>query len=172
MNLKPESLEALLLDRSLGVLTPEAEELLTSYLETQPMARLRAEEFQAATCLAKKALTLGPSIPLPEPRFKTMEKPGAWPGRPSAYLPWLAAAACLVVGFGLAKLSPSVTMPAIQPHAVAAIEPMANSNTQTNERSFWLTSHLASTAPAHTPNSPYVVVWDSPLKKPRIKSTL
>lgn len=52
-----ESLEALVLDRSFGELSPEAEELLAAYLELHPEAMREAEKIEASLSITKAAVT-------------------------------------------------------------------------------------------------------------------
>ena len=52
-----ESLEALVLDRSFGELSPEAEELLAAYLELHPEAMREVEKIEASLSITKAAVT-------------------------------------------------------------------------------------------------------------------
>jgi anti-sigma factor RsiW len=74
-----ESLEALLIDRALGQLSPEVEQLLAEYLASRPEAAHLAAELAETVALAASVLqqpaprvTLPPQavVSLPRPRFR------------------------------------------------------------------------------------------------------
>ncbi len=60
-----KTLEALLLDRALGALSPEVEALLDAYLEHDAVAGQRATEFSDAAIAARRALASNAAADLP-----------------------------------------------------------------------------------------------------------
>ncbi len=65
--MKPETLDALLIDHSLGELTPEVEELLQAFLDSDPAAAGRLAVLDTTVGTARKAVAprLEPSAPTP-----------------------------------------------------------------------------------------------------------
>ena len=63
--MKPEVLDALLIDRSLGEVSPEVAELLDAYLSQNPGAAARAGEFTATLALARSTTALSRKTPRP-----------------------------------------------------------------------------------------------------------
>ena len=55
--MKPENLETLLLDRALGQLAPEVEDLLDAHVARDPAAARRAEALASTVSLARRAAT-------------------------------------------------------------------------------------------------------------------
>ena len=101
--MKAESLQALLLDRELGELSPEAAELLDAWLAEHPQSAAAAPSLRQAVAATRAAVRRFPELARPEPspraaRFKLPQF-----RLPSA--PWfrwttLAAAASLVLLLG------------------------------------------------------------------------
>ena len=59
MAMKPETLERILFDRSLGELTPDAEALVRDYIEDRPQANRLADEADCTVEMARWALDTG-----------------------------------------------------------------------------------------------------------------
>lgn len=72
--MKPESIDALILDRAFGELSREASELLDEHLAGDPQLAERAAKFSATVSTAKLALSArqmqANDSPLPEPRWR------------------------------------------------------------------------------------------------------
>ncbi len=86
--MNPETLEALVVDRELGELSPEAVDLLDAYLRLSPEARARAGAMAATVGVARTTVRRFPGLaPVPRP----------------GWTPWLAraAAALLMLGAGI-----------------------------------------------------------------------
>ena len=95
--MKPESLNALIIDRHFGELSPEAEELLEHHLAAHVEARAEAERILQSLNVARDAVLRHPELgsvpvePIVMPRVATR----------SAIMPWLAHAAALAVLAGV-----------------------------------------------------------------------
>ncbi|MAS93184.1 MAG: hypothetical protein CMO55_08305 [Verrucomicrobiales bacterium] len=60
--MNPRSLEALLLDRSFGELSPEASELLDAYLALHPEAQTDAAKIEETIAITEAAVTIRPEL--------------------------------------------------------------------------------------------------------------
>ncbi len=94
MTMKPEALDALVVDRELGELSPEAADLLDAYLRLCPDARGPAEAMADAVRATRDAVRRFPDL-APVPQMN--------PATPVFRSPWFAraAAALLVLGTGV-----------------------------------------------------------------------
>lgn len=143
--MKPEMLESLLLDRTLGELSPEVCALLDEHLARDPEAARRAAPFAETVILARAATR--PCVATPPPRFDIArfhrsvhtQKTSARRGE------WLRLAVCLVLGLGFGWLArPTASRPVIVasspsgPHAIAGGRPAASS------AGLWSRSRIAS----------------------------
>ncbi len=92
--MNPETLEALVVDRELGELSPEAADLLEAYLRLSPEARVRAGAMAATVDVARATVRKHPGL-APVPRAGPVPLPG--------WTSWLAraAAAALLLGGGV-----------------------------------------------------------------------
>lgn len=110
--MKPESLEALLIDRALGELSPEAAELLAEWCHEHPATTTSATTVADTIALARQTapgIARVSGAALPAPAWLSARR--HW--RPTEYL---RLAAVLVLGAGLGWcLRPQVTA---RPHAV------------------------------------------------------
>lgn len=113
--MKPESLEALLIDRALGELSPETSELLAEWCHEHPAATSSATTVTDAIALARQTapgIARGSGAVLPAPAWLSARR--HW--RPTEYL---RLAAVLVLGAGLGWcLRPQATP---RPHAVSPV---------------------------------------------------
>jgi len=186
MTLDRETLELLLLDQDAGALGAETEKLLAAYLRQEPRAASEAQEIRATLALARKTLAAEALPMLPRPKFDTgngrSEKSFHW----RAWTPWLAAAACLAIGFAVGQTGASRRVG--PPQAAAAFSPLLSPpDNHVSQEKPAAARNAAVPAPAHSfwsarnlhwgTNEPprrtaYTLVWDSPLKRPKIKTTL
>ena len=92
--MNPETLEALVIDRELGELSPEAADLLEAYLRLSPAARDGAAAMARTVGATREAVRRFPDL-APVPCVK--------PARAAYWTPWLAhaAAAVLMLGAGI-----------------------------------------------------------------------
>lgn len=161
-------LESLLLDRTLGELSPEVSELLDAYLQLVPHVGAQAKTFDATVQLARRAVS--PPAPAPVPPIPLHKPMGHWRREALA----LAATLCLgaLVGWTLAhRSSPSDVV------AVAAGPTLADGGFSSGERAsvarttFWSMSHFVGSHPSGvTPrNNPYPVLWGALGKLPQLE---
>jgi hypothetical protein len=186
MTLDRETLELLLLDQDAGALGAETDKLLVAYLRQEPHAASEAQEIRATLALARKTLTAAALPVLPKPKFDGHPEPSGTPLPGRAWAPWLAAAACLAIGFALGQTGAARRVNL--PQAAAAFSPLPSppdrhvsqekpaaadkADVPAPARSFWSVRNLqlGTYEPPH--RTAYTLVWDSPLKRPKIKTTL
>ena len=127
--MKTETLEALLIDRALGHLTPEMDELLGEHLAANPDTARLAAELQETVTLAVVALKRPlPGLKLPPPVAATLP--------PRRVFRALALAASFLAGIGLTLVATRLAAPSrgdavapapivvsVQPAAGLAIDP-------------------------------------------------
>jgi anti-sigma factor RsiW len=95
--MKPDILERLLMDRALGRLDPDAEVLLTDYLNNDPAAATQARELEETVRLATEILR----SPAPVVEMPTQIHQLVWRHRTERVL---ALAASFIIGVGLTAL--------------------------------------------------------------------
>jgi|SRR5678815_2652061 hypothetical protein len=110
--MKTETLEALLIDRALGHLTPEMDELLAEHLAANPATARLAAELQETVTLAVAALKRPlPVLKLPPPAVAALP--------PRRVFRPLALAASFLAGIGLTLVATRIAAPPRE-HAVAS----------------------------------------------------
>lgn len=174
MLLDRDSLEMLIMDEQAGALSAEAAQLLEIYLAQNPEAAQEAEDLRDTLSLAHMALVSMPKPVLPKAGFAIPSI--AEPSRISRFgLPaWAAMAACLAIGFLTGKLWLYQPMPireTVQEPA-AAIASMAAQPGLTEHPTlpFWSAKNWQFRTNDISRRGGYSVEWESPVKKPRIKS--
>jgi hypothetical protein len=172
MALKRETLEGLLLDHHFGALPTETTELLDAYLEGDPEARMVAGELTATACLARQALAREPVAGLPKPRFSLPREAVTPLLGARVWSPWFAAAACLAVGFVLGHSTFNNPAPKLNTARVSETVVGVETTRKTSSNSFWSVNNLRQGTNENARLPAYTVVWDSPLKKPHLKSVL
>jgi anti-sigma factor RsiW len=166
-----ETLERLMLDRGLGTLPPDCEALLAAHLEVRPEAGAAWREIERTVDLARAALVEEPPEPVPVFPVERLQR-----ARRSGRL-WrttrgiAAVAAAVLFGFGAHALFFRPPLPSRpQPGAGVVVQggterrPDANSG----DAGFWSGRRLldrASSAPSHSTNR---LIWDSPVRVPRV----
>jgi len=157
-----EMLEALLLDRALGGLTPEAQLLVSELLERDPEAAQQAREIEQTVSMARETFR-GSGLPaeniLPMPLDLR---------RRHSHIPiWTAGiAASLLFGFFCGRqTSPQIT--AQNESAAREIHP-AKSSEFWSARSYLPQSSAHAGAPAPQPQ----LHWPSPVRRPYWKASL
>ncbi len=137
--MKPEMLDALLLDRALGELTPEVAALLDAHLTRDPTARQRATEFSASVMLARAAVATPrePPRPLDVARLQR-ERRAVVSTMRAAQL--LRLAACLALGLALGWLAHPASKPAA-PLVASALPTVTRPSEPATD--FWSIAHFA-----------------------------
>lgn len=169
--MKPETLKRLVIDRTLGELTPDAEELLVAYLDCNADAARSVEDISGIIETANRAVRIGSKQeepgPLPSPRFVAVAS--SHNRRPlAAWAKPVAAAAVIGLAFWLGSLG-------TQHDADPRSAPMANSRvtlvprtTAATNAGFWSLGEL-SRRNANRRESPVPAVnWPGPVSKPRL----
>ncbi len=166
-----ETVERLLIDRSLGLLPQDVEALLDAHLAIDPDAARQAAEFDQTAALVRRALAGGTAGELPPFPAEQLRREGRSLQR------WIwtrnisAVAATLVLGFCLgaalfrnaAEMAPNGTPPAVGLARIADA-PKASPGAS----GMWSARRMierASRAPAKRPAR---LIWDSPVRKPRL----
>jgi hypothetical protein len=168
--MKPETLERLVIDRTLGELAPDAEELLVAYLDANADAARSVEDIRGLIETANRAVRIGPdeeNRPLPSPRFVAAGSRGR--RRPlAAWAKPVAAAAVIGLAFWLGSLG---TRPNTEPRSV----PLVNSNatlsprtTHTTNGGFWSLGELSRRNATRRESRLPAVNWPGPVSRPRL----
>ena len=178
--MKPEDLEALLLDRALGELSPAVRELLDEYLMGNPDATRHADTLTATLQLARQAVALPPEMPQRPLEMDTLRRARqTWRWR-RLKRETLRLAACAVLGLALgwyahasrpAPVLAQTSRP--EPADVRTIPAEASSGGAVAAPRFWSLAKLQAEqrsrpASAAHQESRYQLQWDSPVKMPRV----
>lgn len=94
--MNPKSLEALIIDRSFGELSPEAAELLETFLDTHPEAHAMVARIEAALATTESAVSKHPEL------FSARQLAGSQEAAPENVIPlpaavWLRAVAAVAL---------------------------------------------------------------------------
>jgi anti-sigma factor RsiW len=179
--MKTETLEALLIDRALGVLAPEVGELLETHLAANPDAARNADNLAETVRLARAA-TAGARTasdrPVPIERFRTTLRTQR---RQALIWDVSKLAACLVLGLALGSISQSGMVPAnVTGNSAAAIglpADRATAGVAAERNGFWSLANFARDVPEHaasgvSASSRFRLHWDSPVKMPHLEENL
>lgn len=168
MAMKPETLERILFDRSLGELAPDVEALLQDYLEDRPQAGHLAEEAEQTVTLARRAVGDGmesEESDLPPPSFLHSDgRVLRWRSRPRQWLGTAIAAAMIVLAFWLGTQSSAPTRPSL---ARGPLEPRQRMATETTD-GFWSVARLHQSMTPSAPQGRDTIRWRGPLTRPEI----
>ncbi len=185
--MKPETLESLLIDRSLNELEPEVSELLEAYLQQNLAAAEKAAQFQTTVNLAREVAVSQVeqaaslfnrrtgSLPVREERPSGLAARSTWRDFLFPFPELARGVAFLALGLALGlavsslwKVPPAVTGNVPTPIAVAQLEPPAHAAAQ-----FWSLSTVAAQRQAHAetarPAPRARVEWNSLFKTPRVE---
>jgi hypothetical protein len=158
--MKPENLELLLLDRSLGQLPPETAELLEEHLRENPSAAARASALADTVSLARSAVCIGGvAADAPSSGWARARRTARW--RVWAAQGWKLAA-CVALGL---MLGWSLRQPAHAPVAVASFTPATQSHAGRSRAlnpaaAFWIAERRAAEANDHAPQ-PKALPWEA-----------
>ena len=171
-----EALEKLLIDRALGVLSPETEALLAEYLSRDADAAGLAGEIAETARLATETLRSEPRTPPPPLSWREVQRAEGSRRRRQRLrgVAVIAAALLLGTGFGaLAFRGPSGSVVPPRSAVVARTPAEPHVPTEAPARSdpspFWSLAGLRQRAPAARPTRSIGLVWTSPVRKPRLE---
>jgi anti-sigma factor RsiW len=179
--MKPEMLDPLLLDRTLGELSPEVAALLDAHLAQNPEAARRAVELADTLQLARAATvtpTGSPPRPLDRERLLRAQRRQLFPRRRSEVF---RLAACLALGLGLGWLartpSPRTIVAAAAPRPLPIISVPTTRPIAAQTERFWSVARLVaeeraqSATESHGDNR-FELHWNSSAKQPRMEGKL
>lgn len=170
-----ETIERLLIDRSVGMLTNDVETLLEAHLAVDAAAAALAAEFDQTAALARRALAGEAAVELPPFPAERLRSEGRslrgwiWTRNISAV------AATLVIGVGL-----GAGMFGAPPSALNKGSASTGSNTveiaetppaSSGSAGMWSTRRLIERATREPEKSASRLIWDSPVRKPRLGDT-
>ena len=163
-----ETIERLLIDRCLGMLSEDVETLLAAHLSVDAATASAAARFDQTTALARRALAGETAVGLPPFPAERLRSEGRslrrwiWARNISG----VAATLVLGVGLGAAMFGSSVSV-ADKAVVVITDTPPASSGSA----GMWSTRRLIERATRAPEKSASRLVWDSPVRKPRLGDT-
>lgn len=166
--MKPETLDALLLDRAFGELTPEVGELLDAYVDSDPGRIARAERMLITVACARSALAAGPAE---QPSLvRNTQSPWGTIVRRERAAEILRLAACVLFGGALGWGAFALHSPEgrASGRAVSSQVAATPSTPGRGASAFWAvdTARGEGTAGRRTP---YRLRWESPVRMPRVE---
>lgn len=173
MLLDRNSLEMLIMDEQAGALSAEAAQLLEIYLAQNPEAAREAEALRETMNLAHMALASEPKSVLPKPAFAVPSIAESRPFSRFSLPAWAAMAACLAIGFLTDKLwlyQPVPVRETVQEPVSTMAVATVQSGLPANTTPFWSVKNWQFHTNDISRRGGFTLEWDSPLKKPRIKS--
>lgn len=176
MNIDPETLERLLTDRALGGLPPDTEALLAVYLADRADARALGERIGEAVVGAKAVLADGeparvPPFPADVLRARvTARRRWAVVGKITGL------AACVLIGVGLHAAWVGGPRPVVEgPGSTTWVHRPDNTDislrpvvAETQRPGFWSGRQWYERAEQNRSERSQRVIWDSPIRRPRI----
>ena len=170
--METEILERLLMDRALGGLSPDVEALLGAYLERDAAPAARGREFELAANRTRQVLRQAQPMtlpPFPAARVQALDR-----GRRRLVLLRSVAgiAAALVLGVGLGagldqRLAAHRTTGASALSAPVLVVARAGAEA-TDSAGFWSAQRLYEQARDTKGTQAAQLIWDSPVKAPRL----
>lgn len=167
-----ETLERLLIDRSLGALPADVHTLLAAYLESRPDALETAHDLDEIVGTARHVLARGEQAAHPA-GLSHLTIPRARTWRVASL------AACLAIGVGLGALAARRNDPAAPermsarpvidrpvPVVTNELRKFAVARSSEDADAFWSANKLMSGAPRVPARSPAALYWTSPVSSP------
>ena len=176
--MKTETLEALLIDRALGALSPEVAELLESHLTQNPEVARLADGLASTVQLARGAVG-DPTAPAFFPPMDRVRKTLCAQRRKTVAWELSKLAACLLLGLTIGVVSRFDGKPAAErPVTAATVRPLltgdAGDSTE-GQNGFWSLSNFAaakSERAAARLAERHRLHWDSLVKLPHLEGSL
>jgi hypothetical protein len=179
--MKTETLDALLIDRALGALSPEVAELLENYLIQNPDAARQASSLLSTVQLARTAVATPSLLKNRLPSLNRVRR--ALAVQRSRNFVWQMSklAACVALGLtiglagrfgGTSDGTPNAAAVSVRP-AAGSVEPPAAAG----RNGFWSLANFAPDKAEHATaaaglESRYRLHWDSPVKMPHLEGNL
>jgi anti-sigma factor RsiW len=176
--MRPESLEALLLDHVLGQLSPEVTELLESHLARTPEAAKQADGLASTLRLARQAAALTLEAPRRPLALERLRRARVTNRRRAVIGELVRLAACVLIGLTLGWYGQIVRKPTTAPTSVPlAAATVAPSSSRDGTRGFWSIANFEEAqrdrrAVESRRISRYRLNWDSSLKMPQVEENL
>jgi anti-sigma factor RsiW len=179
--MKTETLEALLIDRALGALSPEIAELLENYLIENPAAARQANSLLSTVYLARTAVATPSPLKNRVPPLNRVRRALAVQSSRNFVWQMSKLAACVALGLtiglagrfgGRSDGTPNTAAVPVRP-AAGSFEPPA----MAGRNGFWSLANFAPDKAVHATaaaglNSRYRLHWDSPVKEPHLEGNL
>ena len=163
-----ETIERLLIDRSLGMLSEDVETLLEAHLAVDAATALAAAGFDQTAALARRALAGETAVELPPFPAERLRSEGRslrrwiWSRNISA----VAATLVIGVGLGAAMFGGSVSVADKAVVVITDTPPVSSGSA-----GMWSTRRLIERATREPEKSASRLIWDSPVRKPRLGDT-
>ncbi|HUJ42136.1 MAG TPA: hypothetical protein VLW52_00890 [Opitutaceae bacterium] len=178
--MKPETLDALLLDRAMGELPPEVAELLEAHLARHPEAARQAEKLASTLQLARQAMRIADELPRRSLAVTRLRQAQARWRRRSMAWGWARLAACVVIGLALGWQGHALRqnpVTAVARPASAGAAPAIAATVPRDTGDFWsqasMVAAIKERAPAESRSGTrYRLHWESPVKAPRVEEDL
>ena len=175
--MKPETLESLLIDRTLKELAPEVGELLDAYLAQNPAAAATASQFEETVDLARRAVPVPKEVPCRKPAIEPVSRPTWWDWFAVPRIELVRLACCLALGLALGlSVSSLWKVPVVVSAPSAKPIVMANASGNGADRSsaqFWSLTEVAADrqkrSQANQAANRERLQWDSLFKMPRLE---
>lgn len=175
MTLKPETLERILFDRSLGELAPDVAALLRAYLEDRPQDDRLAKKTDHTVELARHAMVDGSETTvadLPPPSFLRGEGRTRRAKRsPRHWLGTISAAAMIVFAFWLGTQGTATRLVNKTQQGIGQPEPLRRMTTGTTI-GFWSVARLHQSISHSATRNRGATRWPGPLRRPQIGEQL
>lgn len=170
--MKQESLDALLIDRALGELSPEVTELLEEYLVLDRKAAADAHVFDETLAQAKAAAmrdVAPPAQALPRLSLEVASAKRQWFTWPQ----WAAVATCLLVGIVLGYQLKAPTSSGQNEAQVSQTITSSENDSRAVRSELWSLSRIAEANRNQTPKNPvrYRISWDTKSLKTHVEET-
>ena len=171
MAMKPETLERILFDRSLGELTPDVEALVRDYIEDRPQADRQADEADRTVEMARRALDIGLEMgaaDLPPPDFLSAEgRTRRARRRPRHWIGTACAAAMIVLAFWLGTQNSAPPLANKAQQGIERAQPRRRMTGGTSS-GFWSVARLHRSISHSASQDRGTIRWPGPLTRPQL----